>query len=46
MDEQEPAASGTETPRAMRPILQQALVASLIGAIILMIALGAFWTSF
>ena len=42
--ELESGAGGAETPRAVA-ITQQVLVASLVGAIILMIAIAAFWTS-
>jgi hypothetical protein len=38
--------SAPEHAAAGQPNLQRVLVASLIGAIILMIAMGAFWTSF
>lgn len=35
-----------ESAPGVNPALQQLLVTSLVAAIILMIALGAFWTSF
>ena len=41
----EPGAPAPESARAGPPILQQVLVASLVAAIILMIAMAAFWTS-
>ena len=41
----EPGPSAPDDARAGRSILQQVLVASLVGAIILMIAIAAFWTS-
>lgn len=41
-----PDAAGREAARAAPAKIQQVLVASLVGAIILMIAMGAFWTSF
>jgi hypothetical protein len=43
--EPEPGAGVAETPRAAVAITQQVLVATLVGAIILMIAIAAFWTS-
>jgi hypothetical protein len=42
----EPDAAGREAARAAPAKIQQLLVASLVGAIILMIAMGAFWTTF
>jgi hypothetical protein len=42
----EPAAAGREAARAAPAKIQPVLVAGLVGAIILMIAMGAFWTSF
>ena len=37
--------SASESARAANPVWQQVLVASLVAAIILMIAMAAFWTS-
>ena len=42
--EPEPGAGGAGTSRAAA-IIQQVLIASLVGTIILMIAIAAFWTS-
>jgi len=41
-----PAPAGSETTRAAPAKIQPVLVACLVAAIILMIAIGAFWTSF
>ena len=41
----EPDAAGREAARAAPAKIQRVLVASLVGAIILMIAIAAFWTS-
>ena len=41
----EPGAAAPEDAPAQTALLQQVLVASLVGAIILMIAIAAFWTS-
>lgn len=41
-----PDASAAEAARAAAPKYQPVLVALLVGAIIVMIALGAVWTSF
>lgn len=40
-----PDAAGREAARAAPAKIQRVLVASLVGAIILMIAIAAFWTS-
>jgi hypothetical protein len=40
------SALGPPVQSGLQQNVQRALVASLIGAIILMIAIGAFWTSF
>jgi hypothetical protein len=42
----EEAARARESAPLVQPNLQSLLVATLVGAIILMIAMGAFWTSF
>ena len=39
-------ANGSEAARAAPAKIQPVLVAGLVAAIILMIAIGAFWTSF
>ena len=41
----EPGTNAPDDARADNPVWQQVLVASLVGAIILMIAIAAFWTS-
>ncbi len=41
----EPGAASREAARAAPTKIQRVLVASLVGAIILMIAIAAFWTT-
>ena len=41
-----PDADAPEAVRANIPVIQPLLMAALVAAIILMIAMGAFWTSF